>query len=234
MKSALKKNAVAEIFKTKSRFLSIFCIVAIGVAFFAGVKVSAPDMRKSADIYYKDSNLADYRLVSTFGFSDKDIEALEEVSGIEVYPAYFTDVIIEGGDEQEVAHVMSLSSYGENNPYNKLELTEGRFPEEPNECIVDSGTLMGGRKIGDKLLFASGGEEELSDTLNLCEYTVVGMFISPAYIDMSSKGNTTIGNGNVNTLIYINEENFKTEVYTEVYLSAAELNDLTAYLNFLG
>ena len=73
MKSALRKNAVVEIFKTKSRFLSIFCIVAIGVAFFAGVKTAAPDMRKSADIYYKNGCLADYRLVSTFGFSDKDI-----------------------------------------------------------------------------------------------------------------------------------------------------------------
>lgn len=229
MKSALRKNAVAEIFKTRSRFLSIFCIVAIGVAFFAGVKTAAPDMRSSADIYYKNGCLADYRLVSTFGFSDKDIEALEEVSGIEVYPGYFTDVLIAGGNEEEIAHVMSLSGYGENNDFNRLELLDGRFPEAPNECIVDSGALIGGREIGDTLAFTAGKGEDISETLKISEYTVVGKFISPAYIDMSSKGNTTIGNGNINTLIYIPEENFKTEVYTEVYIASSELKALTAY-----
>ncbi|HBH94419.1 MAG TPA: ABC transporter permease [Ruminococcaceae bacterium] len=229
MKSALRKNAVAEIFKTRSRFLSIFCIVAIGVAFFAGVKTAAPDMRSSADIYYKNGCLADYRLVSTFGFSDKDIEALEEVSGIEVYPGYFTDALIAGGNEEEIAHVMSLSEYGENNSFNKLELLDGRFPEAPNECIVDSGALIGGREIGDTLAFTAGKGEDISETLKISEYTVVGKFISPAYIDMSSKGNTTIGNGNINTLIYIPEENFKTEVYTEVYIASSELKALTAY-----
>lgn len=229
MKSALRKNAVAEIFKTRSRFLSIFCIVAIGVAFFAGVKTAAPDMRSSADIYYKNGCLADYRLVSTFGFSDKDIEALEEVSGIEVYPGYFTDALIAGGNEEEIAHVMSLSEYGENNSFNKLELLDGRFPEAPNECIVDSGALIGGREIGDTLAFTAGKGEDISETLKISEYTVVGKFISPAYIDMSSKGNTTIGNGNINTLIYIPEENFKTEVYTEVYIASSELKALAAY-----
>lgn len=229
MKSALRKNAVVEIFKTKSRFLSIFCIVAIGVAFFAGVKTAAPDMRKSADIYYKNGCLADYRLVSTFGFSDKDIEALEAVSGIEVYPGYFIDVLIAGGNEEEAAHVMSLSEYGENNPFNKPELTEGRFPEAPDECIVDGGALMGGREIGDKIVFIKGDGGDISETLINTEYTVVGKFISPAYIDMSSRGNTTIGNGNINTLIYINEENFKTRVYTEVYIAAADLINLPVY-----
>ena len=49
MKSALQKNTVIEIFKTKSRFLSIFSIVAIGISFFAGVNNTAPDMKNSAD-----------------------------------------------------------------------------------------------------------------------------------------------------------------------------------------
>ncbi|MDE7280743.1 MAG: hypothetical protein K2N36_03265, partial [Ruminiclostridium sp.] len=101
MKSALKKNAAAEIFKTKSRFLSIFMIVAIGVAFFAGVKISAPDMKLSADTYYKNADLAHYRLVSTFGFSEKDIEALTKIEGVDVYPGYFADVMITGGEQEE-------------------------------------------------------------------------------------------------------------------------------------
>lgn len=229
MKSALKKNAVAEILKTKSRFLSIFLIVAIGVAFFAGVKISAPDMKLSADIYYKNADLAHFRLVSTFGFSEKDIEALTDIEGVDVYPGYFADVMITGGEQEEIAHVMSLSHYGENNPFSKLELLEGHFPEKADECIIDGTVLTGGKEIGDKITFESGDENDLSDTLAVSEYTVVGKFVSPAYIDMSSRGNTTIGNGNINTLIYINEENFKTEVYTEVYITAENLKEPAAY-----
>lgn len=229
MKSALRKNTLMEIFKTKSRFLSIFLIVAIGIAFFAGVKNTAPDMRSSADIYYKDSNLSHFRLVSTLGFSENDIEALKGLSGIEVYPGYFSDVMIKSGDQELAARVMSLPEYGKNSEVNSLELAEGRFPEKPDECIIDSGALVTHRSVGDKVEMLSGTDDPLSDTLSVTEYTVVGTFVSPIYIDKSSRGNTTIGNGNISTIIYISEENFLTEVYTEVYLVSDTLNSLAAY-----
>lgn len=229
MKSALRKNTLMEIFKTKSRFLSIFLIVAIGIAFFAGVKNTAPDMRSSADIYYKESNLAHFRLVSTMGFSEKDIEALEGLSGIRVYPGYFSDVMIKSDDQELVARVMSLPEYGKNAEVNMLELVEGRFPEKPDECIVDSGALVTHRSVGDRIEMFSGSDDPLSDTLSVTEYTVVGTFVSPMYVDKSARGNTTIGNGNISTIIYVSEENFLTEVYTEVYLTADSLKSSAAY-----
>lgn len=229
MKSALRKNTLMEIFKTKSRFLSIFLIVAIGIAFFAGVKNTAPDMRSSADIYYKESNLAHFRLVSTMGFSEKDIEALEGLTGTEVYPGYFSDVMIKSDDQELVARVMSLPEYGKNAEVNMLELVEGRFPEKPDECIVDSGALVTHRSVGDRIEMFSGTDDPLSDTLSVTEYTVVGTFVSPMYVDKSARGNTTIGNGNISTIIYVSEENFLTEVYTEVYLTADSLKSSVAY-----
>lgn len=229
MKSALRKNTLMEIFKTKSRFLSIFLIVAIGIAFFAGVKNTAPDMRSSADIYYKGSNLSHFRLVSTMGFSDNDVEALKGLTGIDVYPGYFSDVMIKSGDQELVARVMSLPEYGKNPDVNQLQLVDGRFPEKADECLVDSGALVTHRSVGDKVEMFSGTDDPLSDTLSVTEYTVVGTFISPMYVDMSARGNTTIGNGNISTIIYVSEENFLTEVYTEVYLTADSLKDLAAY-----
>lgn len=232
MKSALKKNAFIEIFKTKSRFLSIFGIVAIGISFFAGVKSSSPDMRACADNYYKEHNLAHYRLISTFGFSDEDIEALEKAEGIKICPGYFTDVIVENGDKDTAARVMSLKNYGKSNEVTQLKLVEGRFPEKADECIIDSGGMLkDGNSVGKRILMKSGDENPLSDTLKITEYTVVGTFLSPAYIDMSSRGNTTIGNGNISGIIYISEENFKTEVYTEIYAVAESLLPLKAYSN---
>ncbi len=229
MKSALQKNTFIEIFRTKSRFLSIFSIVAIGIAFFAGVNNTAPDMKNSADTYYKNSNLSHYRLISTLGFTEEDIAALNGIDGVTVYPGYFTDVIVKNGENDEIVRVMSLSEYGKNNEVNRLELTEGRFPENPGECLADSGGLAAQRHPGDKITIISGDQNDIEDTVSVTEYTVVGTFVSPSYIDMSSRGNTTIGNGNISSLMYIPEENFKVEVYTELYLTADSLAALKAY-----
>ena len=78
MKNAMLKNAFAEMKKTKSRFLSIFGIIAIGTGFFAGLLQSAPAMKVSSDHYYDRTSLSDIRLVSTYGFDDNDIDALKE------------------------------------------------------------------------------------------------------------------------------------------------------------
>lgn len=229
MKNALRKNAFIEIFKTKSRFLSIFTIVAIGIAFFAGVKNTAPDMRNSADSYYKSANLAHYRLISTLGFTEDDIGALESLDGITVYPGYFADVLVKNGEQDEIVRVMSLAEYGKNNEVNCLELVDGRFPENKNECMVDSGGLVTQRQVGDKIIMFSGSDSDINDTISVTEYTVVGTFISPSYIDKSSRGNTTIGNGNISSIVYIPEENFSVEVYTELYITADSLSTLKAY-----
>lgn len=78
MKNAMLKNAFAEMKKTKSRFLSIFGIIAIGTGFFAGLLQSAPAMKVSSDHYYDRTSLSDIRLVSTYGFDDNDIDALKK------------------------------------------------------------------------------------------------------------------------------------------------------------
>lgn len=229
MKSALQKNTFIEIFKTKSRFLSIFSIVAIGIAFFAGIKNTAPDMKNSADVYFSDSNLAHYRLISTLGFTEEDVAALNSLEGVNVYPGYFTDVLVKNGEQDEIVRVMSLSDYGRNNGVNRLELAEGRFPEKPDECLADSGGLVTERHAGDKIVMLSGDENDITDTVKITEYTVVGTFTSPAYIDMSARGNTTVGNGSISSIVYIPEENFDVEVYTELYLTCDSLSALKAY-----
>ena len=77
MKKSLLKDSFREIVKSPNRFLSIFLIVALGTAFFSGVKAAAPDMKNTADIYYDDYNLMDIRILSTMGLTDDDMEAIE-------------------------------------------------------------------------------------------------------------------------------------------------------------
>lgn len=229
MKSALRKSAFREIKNTKNRFFSIFGIVAIGVGFFSGVKAAAPDMRITSDTYFDNFNLMNFRLVSTYGFDEKDIEALRGIEGAEVYPSYYTDVLAHSeGTTPDAARVFSLSDSIDK--VNSITLTGGRMPEKENECIISGSDMDGGwLSVGSIVTFTDGDGENPEDMLSRNEYTVVGTFISPMYIDKTSYGSAVVGDGSISSVFYIPEENFCVEYNTEVYINFPELNDYICY-----
>ncbi len=231
MKNAMLKNAFAEMKKTKSRFLSIFGIIAIGTGFFAGLLQSAPAMKVSSDHYYDRTSLSDIRLVSTYGFDDNDIDALKKgLPDVDVYPGYFTDAYVNtDSGEKKVARVYSLDKTGENNPYSSLQIVDGRLPEKENECVIDSGKLLAHYKVGDKLTLCGDEDTDIDGTLSVKEFTIVGKFASPMYISDAERGNTTIGSGSVYMICYISESCFKTEVYTQVMINSDELKQYSCY-----
>lgn len=231
MKNAMLKNAFAEMKKTKSRFLSIFGIIAIGTGFFAGLLQSAPAMKVSSDHYYDRTSLSDIRLVSTYGFDDNDIDALKKgLPDVDVYPGYFTDAYVNtDSGEKKVARVYSLDKTGENNPYSSLQIVDGRLPEEENECVIDSGKLLAHYKVGDKLTLCGDEDTDIDGTLSVKEFTIVGKFASPMYISDVERGNTTIGSGSVYMICYIPESCFNTEVYTQVMINSDELKQYSCY-----
>ena len=93
MKKSILLSTLREFKGSISRFISILAIIAIGVGFFAGVKATDPDMRLSANRYYNEQNLMDFRLVSTYGFDKDDIAAIEAIPDAQVYPSYFSDFL---------------------------------------------------------------------------------------------------------------------------------------------
>ena len=75
MKSMMKRNTFREIKKSFGRYFAILAIIALGVAFFSGLKITQSVMVHSADVYLKDLQFYDYRLVSTLGFTEENVEA---------------------------------------------------------------------------------------------------------------------------------------------------------------
>lgn len=219
-------HVVREIWGSRSRFFSILAIVAIGVGFFGGVRAAGPDMRLSADTYYKESNLMDFRLLSTVGFTEEDVQALQQLSGVQVYPSQFVDCIEKAEGSDKAVRVASLE---DTDQVNKIELTSGRMPQAPGECLVDGGGLHAAAAQGTVLTLEGDRGSELSDTLNTTEFVVVGTFLSPLYVDATGRGSTTVGDGSISDVLLIPKENFKTEVYTQVYLTVEELSSLNAY-----
>lgn len=219
---ALRKEFWMEIRRSKSRFISILLIVALGVAFFSGIQASSPDMRYSGDAYYDESSLMDIKVVGTMGLTEDDVETLKNIDGIEAAEgAWSTDVMCGEGQTQKVLHIESV-----NETVNRLDVQDGRLPEKEGELFLD-GTFASanGYQIGDKMILREGKDSSL---LINTEYTVVGTGRSPLYISFN-RGNTTIVTGEVNGFGYVLPDNFDQEIYTQIYVLAHGAKVLTSY-----
>lgn len=230
MPATYLKDIFREIKISLGRFLSILCIVAIGVAFFAGIKASAPDMKNSADTYFDKYNVQDIQVYSTIGLTKKDVAAIKKIKGVKsVQPSFSMDTLSQIDSTQMVIKVIS---YGIDQKMNKIRVVEGRMPERENECLVEASSatnkLYGTFHIGDTIKLQSGTDEALSKSLKHTKYKIVGTCYNPNYLSYE-KGSSNIGSGTVNSFIYIQNTNVLKDYYTEVDVCVKGAKDLNCY-----
>ncbi len=219
---ALHKDFWVEIRKSKARFISIFLIVALGVAFFSGIQAASPDMQYSGDAYYRAAKLMDLKIQGTLGLNSRDVEAVSDIKGVKLAEgSYSTDVMSGEEDAQKVLHLESVS---EN--FNLLTADEGRLPEKSGEIFLDSMYAKNqGSKVGDTISLSEDGDNEL---LKKTTYTIVGIGSSPLYISFN-RGNTTLGSGEISGFGYIVPEDFDQEVFTQIYVKVQIPDEVTSY-----
>lgn len=225
MKKALHKDNFMMVRKTLPRFLSIFFIVALGVAFFSGVRVTEPDMKLTADAQFDESRLMDLRVLGTMGITEKDVKAVREISGISVAePSYSVDTICKLNDTEKVLKVMAATGR-----LNQIKVTEGRMPKTNGECLVDSYLMdHSDIKVGDTITVSSGTDDDIGETLKESSLKVVGVGSSSYYLSRD-RGTATIGNGQISGFAVVPKENFKLDVYTDLYITVKGAAGKTAY-----
>ena len=224
-KNILRKDFIIEIKKTMGRFVSIFFIVALGVAFYSGIRASEPSMRITADQYFDDSELMDLKVMGTMGLTKADIKAIGKVSGIEaVEGGYSKDVLCPVGDNEKVVHMLSMQKN-----FNQVSVVEGRLPEKAGECLVDEDFLSyTDLKVGDTVTFHSGDGEALTDSLFTDTYKIVGIGNSPLYISFG-RGSSTIGTGEISGFVIVDKSSFDMDVYTEAYVKVSGAEEKIAF-----
>ena len=226
MKTALLKDGIKEIKNSYKRFISLLLIVLLGVGFFAGIKATSPDMKKTLDTYFDDLDVMDIQVISTLGLTNDDVKAIGQVDQVEqAEGTYQTDAIVTIGEEEVVVKLETLTDN-----LNKLNLVEGRMPENANECVVEPRFLIGtGHNIGDTIeveiedITNDDGEKEA--ILKNNELTIVGTAESPLYI-YTDRGSTSLGDGMIDYYVYVSKENLNASIYTNVYLTVAGAKDL--------
>lgn len=211
MKKALRKDFYMEVRKSYTRFISIFLIVALGVAFYTGIQATAPDMRYTGDAYFDANKLMDMRVMGTLGLTDRDVSDLLGLEGVgEAEGAYSTDVLCGDEADSTVLHLESLTQV-----FNKVDVIEGSLPQKAGECLLDAQFVeRHGYKIGDVIAIGEDGDS----LLKVKELKVTGVGSSPMYISFT-RGNTTLGTGEIGGFAYVTADTFDTEVYTQIFLS---------------
>lgn len=236
MKGAFNKGVLRSITHSLGRFLAIAVIAALGTGFYAGLRMTAPDMKLAGDMYYDGTNMCDLRVVSTLGLTDEDVEELRQVDGVEgVEGGWELDALATVESTQYVMRIHSLdvdaarksdTSNGyqaisdDANYINRPILVEGEWPDEPGECVVSADAVTDGDiEIGDKVEVLEG-TQDVGDTLETDEFTIVGFVRSSYYVSMTSLGSTSLGSGSIDQYMFIAEDDFVDDLpYTEAFVT---------------
>lgn len=224
-KKALRKDLWIEIRKSKNRFVSIFLIVALGVAFFSGVRAAQPDMRMTGDAYFDKYKLMDLRVVSTLGFSEENIEAIRNVEGVKTAePSYMADVLHDTDSSQLV-----LQFLADADEMNMTSVIEGRMPQKEDECLIDESVAKEtGYQVGDTIQVHADNDEDILDTLVTDTFTITGIGANPLYISFE-RGSTTVGSGQISGFVIVPEESFSQESYTQVMIQVEGAEELESH-----
>ncbi len=225
MTKSLIKDFRREIKKSISRFISIMLIVALGVAFYSGVRSTMPAMHMTADAVYDKEDLMDIRIVGTLGLTQNDIEALKTVEGIKgIEGSYTTDFLCLVNSKEIVTRTISMPE-----TINDIQLEEGRFPEKYYECLASVEFLEeSGLSVGDAFELSTGTDSAVSDTLATDTYQIVGV-CSSSYFLNGEVGTSNVGDGMGDGYIVIPREAFTTDIFTSIYLTVAGAKELNCY-----
>ncbi|MBQ4068441.1 MAG: ABC transporter permease [Lachnospiraceae bacterium] len=220
-KSAIRKEFYMEIRKTMSRFLSLVLIVALGVAFYSGIRATEPSMNYTLDKMYDDTDFLDVRVLNASGMTDDDINKLNKIECVqEAEGVYYNDFFALTGDEK---YTVKLQSLPDN--ISKLQLVEGRMPKKSNECIVDSYLIDNGKcKVGDSITIDSGTEIPANMIMSETEYKIVGSYKTYYYLQID-RGTTALGSGKISGLVMVDKKNFNLPVYSEVYVTIKDAKE---------
>ena len=226
MKNKLVIDFFREIARGFGRFISIFFIVMLGTAFFAGLRSSGSDMRISADKFYDDTKLMDFKILSTLGLTDEDLADIKMINGVESVEGGHTKEVILSAKKREVVIKLIGITKGINEPY----ITEGRMPEKSDECLVDEEiSWFANYRLGDKIILSADDDSDLSSDLENVTYTITGFCNLPYYPERGSRGTSSVGDGSIDVFMMIPKENFKSDIYTEAYVAANDMQALMTY-----
>lgn len=213
MKSMMKRTTCREIKGSFGRYLAIMAIVALGVGFFSGVKITKQAMVETLNENLYDHHFFDFHLISTLGFEPEDVEFFAGEQDVQYAEGvYAVDALYSGIGENESA----LKTHSVPEHINGVHVVEGRMPEHADECVLDA-KLSNRVSVGDVISLTENNEPDTLEKFAIQEFTVVGFVDSSYYINFE-RGTTSVGTGKVDGFLYIQPDAFEMDYFTDVFI----------------
>lgn len=211
-RNIMRKNLRQTIWKSLGRYIAIVAIIALGSAMFVGLLTTKSDMMATTQKFTDDTNMFDLRLLCTYGWTENEVEQVRQMAGVECAEGSNTLDVIGmpfEGEEEMVYRLHSLPKQ-----VSKVHLLGGRLPQNPDECLMD-GSHADDSMLGKKFIVSENNDASTLESMNYTSFTIVGYVSTPLYMDMS-RGNTSLGSGNLASYVYIPREALAVDYYTEI------------------
>ncbi|WP_261309482.1 FtsX-like permease family protein [Streptococcus suis] len=213
------KDMRQSLLSSKGRFLSIFSLMMLGALALTGLKVTAPNMEKTAQAYIASYRTMDLAVISGLGLSQADLDELETIEGATLETGYFKDVVTNEG--QTAIRLFSapktLSTY---------KLVEGELPSQKGQIAL-SASLKKRYKLDDTVQVTESDKD--GKILTQTSFTLVGFVASAEIWDNETMGLAASGDGQLGGYGLVSQDTFKSEVYTIARIRYDDLVDLPYY-----
>lgn len=208
-----------SLLSSKGRFLSIFSLMMLGALALTGLKVTAPNMEKTAQTYIADHRTMDLAVISGLGLSQADLDELETIEGATLEAGYFKDVVTNEGQTaiRLFSAPQNLSTY---------KVVEGEMPSQKGQIAL-SASFKNRYKLDDTVQVTESDKD--GKILTQTSFTLVGFVASAEIWDNETMGMAASGDGQLGGYGLVSQDTFKSEVYTIARIRYDDLVDLPYY-----
>lgn len=213
------KDLFASFTHSKGRFLSILTLMLLGSLALVGLKVTTPNMHRTANQFIQQQKMLDLAVMGDLGLDQVDQEELLRVKGARVEFGSLLDLTVKGTGEaiRLFSAPKSLSSF---------RVTKGRLPKKEGELALAS-FWEDRYQIGDTLTL-----EEKSGTrssLKRNQFTIVGFVQSSEMWSQKNLGTAMSGSGNLDAYALVSKKVFTTKLPAMARIQFDDLKSLDSF-----
>ena len=213
------KDLFASFTHSKGRFLSILTLMLLGSLALVGLKVTTPNMHRTANQFIQQQKMVDLAVMGDLGLDQADQEELIGVKGARVEFGSLLDLTVKGTGEaiRLFSAPKSLSSF---------RVTKGRLPQKEGELALAS-FWEDRYQIGDT--FTLEEKAGTRSSLKRKQFTIVGFVQSSEMWSQKNLGTAMSGSGNLDAYALVSKEVFTTKLPVMARIQFDDLRSLDSF-----
>ena len=213
------KDLFASFTHSKGRFLSILTLMLLGSLALVGLKVTTPNMHRTANQFIQQQNMLDLAVMGDLGLDQADQEELLGLKGARVEFGSLLDLTVKGTGEaiRLFSPPKSLSSF---------RVTKGRLPQKEGELALAS-FWKDRYQIGNTLTLEEKAGTRSS--LKRKQFTIVGFVQSSEMWSQKNLGTAMSGSGNLDAYALVSKEVFTTKLPVIARIQFDDLKSLDSF-----